>query len=273
MQSQIIESRTLHDLLPHITPQTLLLLDIDHTLIVSPQALGHISWWADEMRSQIRNGIGWQEAADIIYPQWIKILEHSSADPVEKETTLIIEMLQRQKVPIVGLTHRQPSVSQSTKKQLASIGFAFGSHGSHLVDLEICCDLKLPEQIARFEEGVLYVNDRNSKGDALVLFLDVHAEHIKNGGKAINKVVFVDDVFKNVRDVGQKLAAHGHRHGITEYVGVHYRAAENHEDRVYNYEWAKVQWEVLEKEHRLISNDEAQRILAERGVPHTSQHK
>lgn len=144
----------------------------------------------------------------------------------------------------MGLTHRQPSVADSTISQVASLGFDFINTAPSQKTFSIAA--KSP---TLYLNGILFVGDYNKKGDVFLPFLQL----VKKDPK---KVVFIDDKRKNVEELEQALSSKG-----VEYIGVHYTAIENVKP-VYSREIAEFQYQFLDK----IMSNEAALMLMQNGL-------
>lgn len=125
---------------------------------------------------------------------------------------------------MMGLTHRQPAISDSTLRQVRSLGFDFTPTSP------ITQDLKIPARTAsQYNQGILFVGDYNKKIDVFETFLSMI-------GKRPKKVVFIDDKRTNVEEL-EYLSKHG-----IEYIGIHYRAIE-YAEQIYSREMVKIQYQ------------------------------
>lgn len=144
-------------------------------------------------------------------------------------------MLQNKKITIMGLTHRQPSVADSTARQVNSLGFDF------LTTAPSTDSFVIPSKTATlYFQGILFVGDYNKKIDIFESFLSLIKKHPK-------KVVFIDDKRKNVEEL-EALTKCG-----IEYTGIHYTAIENSKP-VYFREIAEFQYKFLDQ---ILSNEAA----------------
>lgn len=144
----------------------------------------------------------------------------------------------------MGLTHRQPLITQATIGQVASLGFDFiktaPSQDSFVIPAA---------HPTLYLQGILFVGDYNKKGEIFLPFLSMIQRTPK-------KIVFIDDKRKNVEELEQALSKYG-----IEYVGVHYTAIE-HAESVYSRELAEYQYKFLDK----IMSNEAASLLMEKGL-------
>jgi len=240
-EAKIIETAHIADAIQFIDEDTWFLVDLDNTMFEAKQALGHANWFYDEMQQRLQNGMSREEAIRDAYPGWIKTQQVCPVKPLEENFVPSLTSLQDRGIIIMGLTHRQPSVAQSTVRQVTSLGFDFTktapSKGSFIVPAA---------NPTLYLQGILFVSDYNKKGDVFLPFLSM----IKQSPK---KVVFIDDKRKNVEELEQALSKHG-----IEYIGIYYTAIE-HVKPVYSREIAEFQYKFLDK----IMGNEAAVLLME----------
>ncbi len=217
------------------------LVDLDNCLFEAKQALGHVNWFYDLVKEKTDQGKSKQEAIAEAYLGWIKTQPVCPVKPLESDFIDLIRNLQHQGVIVMGLTHRQPSVASATIKQAESLGIQFSN--SAVWKEEFSPEAAFP---TLFSGGIVFVNDNNSKGDVFSSFL----AHIQQKPK---RVLFVDDIKKNVSELGETLEAMG-----IEYTGIHY-TANTKSDPVYSRELADFQYQFLD---RILSNEEAAILMS-----------
>jgi len=243
IEAKIIETKKISDVLPLIDEDTWLLVDLDNCMFESAQALGHANWFYDELQQRMQKGMSREEAISDAYPHWIKTQRVCKVKPLEENFVPTLLLLQNKGITIMGLTHRQPSVADSTAKQVTSLGFDFLKTAPSKDSFSI--PAKTP---TLYFQGILFVGDYNKKIDIFEPFLSM----IK---KSPRKIVFIDDKRKNVDEL-EALTKYG-----IDYVGVHYTAIENAKP-VYVREIAEFQYKFLDK----IMSNEAAIMLMENGL-------
>lgn len=243
LEATILETKHVEEILPLIDEDTWFLVDLDNCLFQGAQALGHANWFYDHLQQRLEKGMSRDEAIADFYPNWIKTQKICKVQPLEESFVPLLLTLQSKKITIMGLTHRQPSVADSTARQVHSLGFDFlttaPSQDSFVVPS------KTP---TLYFQGILFVGDYNKKIDIFQPFLSL----IKTSPK---KVVFIDDKRKNVEEL-EGLTKYG-----IEYIGVHYTAIEDSEP-VYSRELAEFQYKFLDQ----ILSNEAALLLMETGL-------
>lgn len=244
-EAKIIETVTIADVIPLIDEETWFLVDLDNTTYEGKQALGHTEWFYDKAFEKMRvHGITLDEATRECYPEWIEIQKVCPVKPVEEGFVPGIIHLQKRGIIVMGLTHRQPSLTEATLQQINSLGFNF-TPTSPISDI-----FSVPSITPTlYCEGVLFTGEFNKKGEIFVKFLSLI-------NKIPKKVVFIDDKRRHVEEVEAALTQLG-----IEYIGVHYTAI-NHAEKVYYPEIAEFQLKAL----KTIMSNEAALLLIKHGI-------
>jgi hypothetical protein len=235
IQAKIIETRRVEEILPYIDGETWLLVDLDNCMFQAAQALGHANWFYDLLQQRMEKGMTRDEAIADAYPHWIKTQKVCKVQALEDTFVPILLALQNKNTTIMGLTHRQPSVADSTVRQVNSLGFDFVPSAPAKVNFVV--PAKTP---TFYYQGILFVGDYNKKIDIFEPFLQIV-------NKCPKRVVFIDDKQKNVEEL-ESLSNHG-----IEYIGVHYTAIEGSKP-IYFREIAEYQYKFLDQ---ILSNEAA----------------
>lgn len=243
IEARIIETQQINEVLPHIDEHTWVLVDLDNCMFEGAQALGHANWFYDEVQQRMQKGMEREEAIRDAYPHFIRTQIVCKVKPLEENFVPALLLLQKRGITIMGLTHRQPSVADSTAKLVGSLEFDF------LITAPCKDSFAIPSKNSSFYfQGILFVSDYNKKLEVFERFLSI----IKQKPK---KIVFIDDKRSNVEEL-EVLS----RYGI-EYIGVHYTAIENAMP-IYFREIAEFQYKFLDQ---MMSN-EAALLLMENGL-------
>jgi hypothetical protein len=242
-EAKVIETSHIEDVIPLIDKDTWFLVDLDNCMFEGAQALGHANWFYDELQLRLQKGMSRDEAVSECYPGWIKTQKVCRVKTLESHFVPCLLQLQEKGITIMGLTHRQPSVADSTLHQVSSLGFDF------LITAPSKEIFSAPSKTPTlYTHGILFVGDYNKKIEIFEPFLAII-------NKIPKKVVFIDDKRKNVDEL-ENLSKHG-----IEYIGVHYTAIE-HVKPVYNREIAEFQYKCLDQ----ILSNEAALTLMEKGL-------
>lgn len=236
MEAKIIETRTIENILPLIDKDTWLLVDLDNTTFEGKQALGHTKWFYDKAHKKMKDGLTLEEATKECYPEWIEVQKVCPVNPVEAAFIPELNLLQQQGIIVMGLTHRQPSLVESTLRQVNSLGLNF--FDSAPVKDSFIVPSETP---TKYVQGILFTEEYNKKGEIFVRFLSIIDQKPK-------KVVFIDDKKSHVEEMERALTGIG-----IGYIGVHYTAIE-HAEKVYSPEIAEFQYKISNK---ILSNEGA----------------
>lgn len=227
--------------LPAILPQTLVIYDLDNTLIRPTQTLGSDQWFRDLFDRAKASGATEKEANRAAVGPWVKVQKATAVATVEAESPAIVSELQKSGHFVMGLTARPDSLADTTFKQLKSVGYRLDAHPPVREDLDV-----LNSQgavAAHFSRGVIFVGPAGDKGQVLVEFL-------RKTGLDPQSIVFVDDRSGNTESVSRALSGAPYPH--TEF---RYGAADAWV-KSYDSALAQRQWEHFEKTGRLLRDEE-----------------
>jgi hypothetical protein len=245
--AKIIETASIADVIPLVDSDTWVVVDLDNTTFEGKQALGHTEWFSDKSKKLVASGMTYMEANLTVYPEWMEIQKICPVKPVEENFIPTLRSFQNQGIVVMGLTHRQPRVSDSTLRQINSLGFSFTPTAPAATAFSI--PSSSPATSVLYDQGVIFAGEFNKKGEIFSLFLSL----IK---KLPKKVVFIDDIKRNVDDVENTLTELG-----VECYGIFYTATQNVE-KVYDADIAEFQRKFLKK----VMSNEAARLLMQHGI-------
>ncbi len=235
-EAKIIETTTIETVIPLIDEDTWIVVDLDNTVFEGKQALGHTEWFYDKAYALVENGMSLEAATRECYPDWVEIQKICPVKPVEAAFIPALKEALQRKIVIMGLTHRQPSLADSTIRQLGSLDWSF--HSCAPVSSTLVVPSSTP---TLYTKGILFTGEYNKKGEIFVRFLSLIDEKPK-------KMIFIDDKRSHVEDVEKAVTDQG-----IECIAVHYRAIEC-ADKVYYPEIAEFQMKFFKT---IMSNEEA----------------
>jgi len=196
--AEIREIKTLSEILPSITPDTLLVFDLDNTLIVPDGDLGSDHWFYFLLRKyQEIDHLSADAAEDRAMEVWNRVQSGLAVHTVEAGTADLIRKQQDRGIVTIGLTARTPDIADTTLTQLHGASVDLGRHTACAFDFEWWC-----HDIVKYQAGILFVGDLSSKGEALTQFLTGLSLRPK-------RVVFVDDRLTQVSSVNEAMCAMG----------------------------------------------------------------
>lgn len=195
--SEVHEIQSMEEIVPFIDDDTLVVFDIDNTLIEPYNFLGSDTWYyylVDYLQKvhNLTNDSARRQAEDI----WNRTQPLVKCKAVERATPELIASLEKQGNGVMALTARSYASKEITKKQLEP-------NKIYLTNPPVKEDVELDALMStRYSEGILYVGEGQNKGKALVDFLKV--THLRP-----KKIVFVDDKKKHTNEVNDALNAFG----------------------------------------------------------------
>lgn len=187
----IIETNKIVDILLHVNNDTIVIFDIDDTLLQATKYIGSQTFEKHMQISFRKNGLSKKEAinkADII---WTKLQNITHINTVETETINVLRELSNKNIKTMGLTARPAKIIELTTKQLNTIKISLNLNP--IYDNEIWLS-----NSSCYIDGVLYAGSFKHKGKALIRFLD----KIKYNTK---EILFIDDSFHHCKDVKEEL--------------------------------------------------------------------
>lgn len=213
--SRILESNSICDILEY-TPnaKTLVVFDLDNTLVYTAQDVGSDPWFYHLLNEKIASGLSRDEVLAIILPMYYEVYNHITLSPVEPDSTTVLSTLQSRGIPTVALTTRSLPLVERTKIQLKETGFNFAACNIFAKDLTF--QLVKP---ALLTDGIIFCND-NNKGQTLLKVLE--ACNCKP-----ETIVFIDDKLSHLFDVEKecllnKIQFIGIRYGKLDYIAAQF---------------------------------------------------
>ncbi len=246
VQADIVEIDRIEDIRSYITQKnTLVLFDIDDTLITNSNSLGSPQW-----RAWVKNKLADHKAEFAVYDALtLYIAKNIPYKPVESSTATMIADLQSNDIPVFAFTARGRTqwyttnivgVDYFTDLQLKHVGIDFKN-------TSIPRDLQQLEP-TYFYEGIIFA-EHIQKGDLLKhLFKDLNYHP--------SLVIFIDDKLEQVKSVESALQEMG-----LPFIGFWYRRTEI-DGKNFNPSVANIQLEHLLLGDSIIGNIEAEEIAA-----------
>lgn len=167
VSAEIIETLYMHELLNHVTEQTLIIFDIDNTIMRPSQQLGSDQWFNHRKIVHLNTGLTKNEALEIALAEWMAVQSITHMQLAEEQTQEIIANLQREGFSVMGLTTRGLGLSTTTIRQLKTLDVDLTATAPAQKD--IFFDNK---QGTLFRQGILFTAG-SDKGTALQKFLEL----------------------------------------------------------------------------------------------------
>ncbi len=239
-QAKIVDAPTTADALAHVNKDTLLIFDLDNTVIMPTQMLGGEEWFDARVTHLVTHGTKQADAIKQALTEWNAIQTATDVVAVEADAPRLIALHQQAGTKTMGLTARPADLMAVTHKQMAKIKIQLGKSTISSAPFTV-----KGRDDAPFDTGIVFVGTSNKKGDILAKVLDKLALKPK-------KIVFVDNKLHHVQDVETALAGRG-----IEYVGCHLRASDA-KIAAFDPEIAAVQFEYFKS---ILSNDAAAALI------------
>ena len=175
--------------------ETLLLLDIDETLLTGGDGYGGERWYDDRIRKSVQGGMAEDEAVLEANAAWEAAQPDLPVAITEATVLEILETAKQRKVFTMGLTARRSETSALTARQLKSLGINLRLTEWRHDDFSITVH-------ARHVAGILYGGPLVEKGLLLGTLLDV--------SKTLpQQIVFADDKAHHALQVKVQCQARG----------------------------------------------------------------
>ncbi|MBI2385236.1 MAG: DUF2608 domain-containing protein [Elusimicrobia bacterium] len=194
-RAEVREIKSMSEIAADIRPTTLLVFDIDNTLVEPVGNIGSDQWYDYVVKALRRDGLDADSAEKKAGELWTKTLGTVKVKPVEDLTPVLVREEQKRGVKVLALTARGPEDAAATFAQLEAIG----------LDLEKSAAAKGGLTFAptgRYSRGVYFVGDGPDKGKALLAFLE-------KIGMRPTRVVYVDDKPRHAKSVDAAMTAVG----------------------------------------------------------------
>ncbi len=172
-----------------IDQDTLVVFDIDNTLIRQNSLIG-THQWGDHMRSRaIENGISAEKAAEIQHAAFQSVQPYVQVVKVEEDVDAILKHLQKNHISHFALTARAPVLKEVTFKQLESVNLFFNKSFPEQNNLSLIRDY--------FYKGLIF-SGSTPKGEILKTIL-------QNSVYKYKKIIFIDDRKYNLDSIESSL--------------------------------------------------------------------
>ncbi len=196
-RAEVREISTMAEIRPELSTTTLLVFDIDNTLVEPVGNIGSDQWYYYLVKAIARDDKALTaDAAEAKAGEvWTKTLAAVKVQPVEAITPALIREQQKRGLKIMALTARGVEDAEATFRQLKDIGVDLTATAVRKDDLAT-------EQKGLYSRGVFFVGEGPDKGKTLVAFL-------KKIGLRPAKIVFADDKPHHAKNVDAALTAAG----------------------------------------------------------------
>ena len=237
--SNIIDIKNFDEALPHIKDNSLVILDVDNTLMEPQQELGNDQWFRYRVKKHLATGIDKEKAIDAAVSEWMSVQCVCLMQLVEPQLDNKVSAIQNRGIDVMGLTTRGFGMATRTIQQLGKLGISLSKNAPYAEEFIFENGHK-----CLFRGGILFTANSN-KGLALEKFLN----HTKLKPKHI---VFINDKYSHLVPVDEKCAELE-----IPFIGLRYGYLDDKVEN-FNVEVAEKQWEHF---NVILSDGEASRLL------------
>ncbi len=238
--AKVSELKSYSDIdLTSINSNTLVVFDIDNTLIRQDQMIG-THQWGDYMKARaIKKGMTPEAAGQLQHKAFAELQSSVSVVPVEESAKTLLQYLQVQNIPHFALTARPAVIMNITLEQIEILNHDFSKGFPEQIDTQIL--------ESYLHEGVIFSGE-TPKGELL-------KKIIANSKIKPNKIVFIDDRKYNLDSVETSLE------GMPfELVSLRYGAADPIV-ATFNSQIADLEYSFFKVDGILISDTEAASLI------------
>jgi len=247
----VIETTHFREITSYPQKDTLVLLDIDDTLLLPTQTLGSDTWFLYRVKQNQIAGVATSDAFEKSLAEWEAIRQLTKMEIVEPGTDKIVHLLQdqaqNQKFYVMGLTTQGLALATRTSQQLKENGF----------DLSLTAPSREDQYLLINGRGVLYRNgilftSGASKGESLFALC-------KKIGYSPQRIVFINDKETHLKDVESAAESRG-----IECIGLRYAFADGRK-KAFDPHLADYQF-THSTLHHLLSDEEAKILMQAEAV-------
>lgn len=209
LQAEIVETQVMVQVFDYLTPESMIVYDIDNTIMEPAQALGSDQWFCHRIQEYKGWGFSYEDALEKALREWTAIQSVTRVKLVEPGIDTIIQQLQTQGYPMIGLTTRGLGISTRTIEQLETIGVDLSKTSPTQEEFHF---MNNPHGVL-FRGGILFTAGTD-KGEAFKKFLS-------KSGYLPKRVLFINDKESHIKPVEK--ACHelgipfiGLRYGFTD---------------------------------------------------------
>lgn len=242
-RAEIRETSSMAEALSYAGPNTLVVLDLDNTVMETAQMLGSDPFFGLLVDAAHGLGIQGDDAIQWALERNGLVQPESRVRPVEAQTPEWIQELQARGVRVMGLTSRPGLWAHRTIRQVESLGISLR------VTAPIIESSALPS--GQMQEGIFFLNPGKAKGPAMIEFL-----HLL--GSSPESIVFVDDKASHTKSMEAALSSSTIPHTSFRY------GAADERVRAFNPEIARCQWNLFLGSQVFVSDQDALEAIREK---------
>lgn len=234
--AEIIETAHFHEIYSHLTPETLVIIDIDDTLLVPVQMLGCDEWYMYRLNKRQQEGMTRPEAVEKSLAEWQAVRYLTEMEIVEPGNEAIVNDLQRRGHCVMALTTQGLALATHTVLQLKEKGIDFSKNCPSQGD-QFCA---IKRHGVLYRQGVLFTSG-TGKGEALFALCDTI-------GLSPQRLVFINDKATHLADIELVAAQRG-----VPFLGLRYAYSDK---RKADFQVAIAEWQFSHSTFNHILNDD-----------------
>ena len=196
LSGEILEFNSMHNLEEYLTPGSLIVFDIDNTLIEPVQELGKDQWFGRKIQRYIEQGFNSKNALEVTLKQWTAVQNITDMQLAEPGIDTLIKKLQKQGFSTIGLTTRGLDLCNRTIDQLQSVKIKLDRTHKNKKDIFFHI-----EKVGVLYRGGIIFTCNTHKGKALFKFL-------KKSNLKPSHVVFINDKHSHLLPVEEYCEKH-----------------------------------------------------------------
>lgn len=240
--AQIQEISHFHEIEAYADSNTLVLVDIDDTLLVPAQMLGSDAWFEHRLGSYSKE-YKFEVALEKTLAEWEAIRHLSQMELVEPEIRTVIASMQEKKIPIIGLTIQGLALATRTVLQLRDQNVDLSKTSPFNEDY--CFSVE--GHTVLYRQGILFTSGK-SKG---LSFFQLSERF----GGAPKRLLAIDDKLKHLEHIEKEAK----RLGI-EFIGLRYSFSDTKKE-AFSPEIADYQLKHSLLTHLLSDNEVKERLI------------
>lgn len=210
---KIIEVQNFKELLTHIKKESLILLDIDDTLMIPIQMMGSDVWFQHRWDKYQKEGLSQSDALEKSLAEWNAVRHVTEMEVVEPGIQELVGKMQKEGFTVMGLTTQGLALATRTSQQLRALGIDLIRTAPSKDGLY----LNIHKHGVLFREGILFTSG-TPKGKSLFALLEAIGHTPKH-------LVFLNDKQSHLRDVEQEAEIKG-----VDYIGLRYAYSDSRKE-------------------------------------------
>ena len=224
-----------------LSPDTLVVFDIDNTLIRQNHMIGTHQWGDYISERAVRSGVATDEAKQIQYRAFAEVQPYAQVVPVEEGVKNILSSLSQKNIKHFALTARAAQLKDITKTQIKILNHSFAESFPAQKDQNIL--------EGYLDDGIIF-SGSTPKGELL-------KKIIENSTTQITHIIFIDDKLYNLESVEKSFAEsniilESYRYGAADAVV-----------NTFNPQVADIEYSIFKDQRQIIADEEAAQLVGQ----------